>query len=49
MKTTKQSNGKGGGNPTGLSPRNMKADHNINTALMQRIAKIRAQSTMKRS
>jgi hypothetical protein len=38
---------KGGGNPTGLSPRNRKACHSINSALVQSVAMIRTQSTMK--
>jgi hypothetical protein len=32
--------------PTGMSPRNMEACHNLDTALVESIAKIITQSTM---
>jgi hypothetical protein len=48
VETTNQ-NGKKRGNPTGISPRNRKACQSISAALLQSIAKIRAQGTMKSS
>jgi hypothetical protein len=41
--------GKGGKTPAGLSPRNRKARRSIGTALLQSVAQIGTQNTMKSS